>query len=94
MPTVVVIPTSSDCQSRLLSSVTIARGVIIEVINALLSFSNASFLNPEEFSAICPKFEFELVIDISPPVSESRCLLNPIAKTDTICMNASFVAFM
>ena len=61
----------------------IALGVIIEVINALLSFSKAFFLNPVELSESCPKFEFELVILISPPLSASKCLLNPIAKTDT-----------
>jgi hypothetical protein len=66
------------------SSPTIVLGVIIEVMNALLSLANASFLNPEEVSEICPKLEFELVILRSPPLSESKCLLKPIAKTDTI----------
>ena len=64
--------------------VVIAFGVIIDVINPLLSFANASFLNPSATRDICPKFEFELVIDASPPDCASKCLLYPIANTDTI----------
>ena len=79
-----VLATSNEIQSISSSVSTIALGVIIEVINALLSLSNASFLNPEETRESCPKLEFELVILRSPPLSESKCLLNPIAKTDTI----------
>ena len=37
------------------------------VINALSSFSKASFLNPSATRANCPKFELELVIDASAP---------------------------
>ena len=53
------------------------------VINALLSFSNASFLNPSEIRDNCPKLELELVMEASPPLSAEKCLLYPIAKTDT-----------
>jgi hypothetical protein len=42
----------------LFSVETIALGAIIEVMNALLSFANASFLNPDALNDICPKFEF------------------------------------
>ena len=47
-----VLATSNEIQSILSSSPTIALGVIIEVMNALLSLANASFLNPEEVSEI------------------------------------------
>ena len=60
------------------------------VTNAASSFANASFLNPSDAIANCPKFELEFVIDASAPVSALKCLLKPIAKTDTICMIASF----
>ena len=69
-------------------------GPIMDVIKALLSFANASALYPSELSEICPKLELELVIEASPPDSRSKCLLNPIAKTDTIWIKASFVTLM
>ena len=53
-------------------------------MNALLSLSNASFLNPSADSENCPKLELEFVIDPSPPDLTSKCLLKPIAKTETI----------
>ena len=55
------------------------------VICALLSLSKASGLKPVEIKDSCPKFELEFVIDASPPVSAKKCLLNPIANTETIC---------
>ena len=90
IPTEVVKPTSILCQSTSISELSIAFGVIILVINAVSSFENASFLNPSDAIANCPKFEFELVTEASAPVSALKCLLNPIANTDTICMTASF----
>ena len=44
-------------------------GVIKDVMYAVSSFLNASFLNPSEFSDICPKLELELVTEASPPDS-------------------------
>ena len=93
-PTLLVTLTSIPNQSTLSSSSTFALGGIMWVINALLSLSNASFLNPSETNDSCPKLEFELVIDASPPDSQTKCLLNPIANTDTICMIASFEILM
>ena len=61
-------PTSNEVQSIFSSVPTIALGVIMDVINALLSLSNASFLNPLALSASCPKFELEFVILKSAPV--------------------------
>ena len=84
LPGASILATSNEIQSISCSSSTIALGVMIEVMNALLSLANASFLNPEEVSEICPKLEFEFVILRSPPLSQSKCLLKPIAKTDTI----------
>ena len=52
MEVFVVIPTSSAIQSTFSCSDTIALGGMIEVTNALSSFANASFLNPEELSEI------------------------------------------
>ena len=46
---------------------TTERGVIIDVMKPLLSFSNASFLKPSAASAKVPKFELEFVIDASAP---------------------------
>ena len=82
---VVVVMLGSICKNSICcSSFMIERGLIIDVINPLLSFANASFLNPSATRDICPKFEFELVIDASPPDCASKCLLYPIANTDTI----------
>ena len=53
-----------DTQSSSSSSVSIALGGIIEVINPLSSFVNASLLNPSDMSANWPKFEFDFVIDL------------------------------
>ena len=90
IPTDVVRPTSSDCQSTLTGVSLIDLGIIILLIYAVSSLLNAVFLNPSDVSAICPKFELELVTDASLPVSALKCLLNPIANTDTICIIASF----
>ena len=65
-------------------------GVIKDVMYAVLSFVNAAFLNPSEFSDICPKFELELVTEASPPDSALKCFAYPIANTDTICKIALF----
>ena len=53
------------------------------VIYPLSSCENASGLNPEAFNALAPKFEFELVIYISPPVSTTKCSVKPIANIET-----------
>ena len=87
-------PTSSLCQSILVSDDKIAFGVIILVTNAALSFVKASFLNPSDAIANCPKFELEFVTEASAPVSALKCLLKPIANTDTICMTASLLNLM
>ena len=76
---------SIDIQSIFSSSLVIALGGIICVMNALSSFSNASFLNPSDTRANCPKFELELVIDASAPDWASKWVWYPIANTDTIC---------
>ena len=60
----------------------------------MLSLSNAAFLNPSEARENCPKLELELVIEASPPLKVSKCLLNPIANTDTICITASLDIFI
>ena len=78
-------------QSRSLSVVSIFLGGMIDVINALLSFPNASFLNPSETRDNCPKFELEFVIEASPPLWVSKCFAYPIAKTETIWATASLV---
>ena len=87
-------PTSSDCQSTLTGLPVIAFGVMILLMKDVSSLLNAVFLNPSDVSEICPKLEFELVTDASLPVSALKCLLNPIANTDTICMIASFFILM
>ena len=51
----------------------IERGLIIDVINPLLSFANASFLNPYASSENVQKLEFEFVIDASAPFIISKC---------------------
>ena len=94
IPTAVVKPTSRVTQSILSLTDVIALGVIIFVMNALSSFSNASFLNPSDTSANWPKLELELVIDASPPFIAAKCLLYPIANTDTTCIIASLVMVM
>ena len=65
-------------------------GVIKDVTYAVSSFVNAAFLNPSEFSDICPKLELEFVTEASPPDSALKCFAYPIANTDTICRIASF----
>ena len=90
IPTEVVSPTSIGNQSIFSSTLVSALGGIIDVIYALSSLSKDSFLNPEELNAIWPKLELEFVILKSPPVSASKCLLNPIANTETTWINASF----
>ena len=58
--------------------------MINDVIYAVSSFVKASYLNPSDDNDICPKFEFEFVMDASPPLSAPKCLLYPMANTDTI----------
>ena len=41
-------------------------------IYPLSSCEKASGLKPFDINALAPKFEFELVIDMSPPVSETK----------------------
>ena len=87
---VAVVSETSICKNSICcSSLTTERGVITDVINPLLSLSNAYFLNPSARSANVPKLEFELVIDASAPFIISKCAWKPIAKTDTICTTAS-----
>ena len=93
-PTEVVIPTSIVNQSISSSATTFDLGGIIFVINALLSLSNASFLNPSDTRDNWPKLELEFVIDASPPLAISKCLLYPIAKTETIWRIASLEALI
>ena len=79
-----------NCKNSICWSVdTTERGVITDVINPLLSFANASFLNPSARSANVPKFEFEFVIYASAPFIISKCAWKPIANTDTICTTES-----
>ena len=82
---------SREIQSTSSSVDSILLGEMIEVINALSSFVNDSFLNPSATKANWPKFELEFVIEASPPVWASKCLVYPIANTETICRIASSV---
>ena len=92
---VVVVMLGSICKNSICcSSFMIERGLIIDVINPLLSFANASFLNPSASKENVPKLEFEFVIDASAPLIISKCAWNPIANTDTICTTASFDTLM
>ena len=91
LPTLLVFAMSIEIQSIVSRGAVIALGVMMLVIYALSSFTNASFLNPSDTSANCPKLELELVIEASPPFIAAKCLLYPIANTDTICIIASFV---
>ena len=43
------------------------------VIYPTSSCENAFFLNPSATNAFAPKFELELVIDISLPVPDRKC---------------------
>ena len=45
---------------------------MICVIVPALSFENAFALNPADLRAVLPKFELELVIDMSPPLNEVK----------------------
>ena len=47
-------------------------GGITCVICPALSFVNDADLNPFDLSDVLPKFELELVIDKSPPLSEKK----------------------
>jgi len=40
-------------------------------------------LNPSEVRAFAPKLELELVSEISPPFSVTKCSAYPIAKIET-----------
>ena len=77
-------PISSEIQSIFSSCITFDLGVIIEVIYPKLSLANDCDLYPVATRENCPKFELEFVIEASPPLSASKCLLKPIAKTETI----------
>ena len=63
-------------------------GGIIWVIYPLLSLANEESLNPFAFRDTEPKLEFELVIDISPPLSLVKCSEKPTANTETAWTNA------
>ena len=60
----------------------------------LSSWLNESGLKPTAFSDFAPKLELELVIDISPPVSTTKCSAKPIAKTETACITALLVTLI
>ena len=47
------------------------------------SCEKASFLNPSDASDTAPKLELELVSEISPPLSVTKCSAYPIAKIET-----------
>jgi hypothetical protein len=64
-------------------TVTFGQAYLIDMFNNVDGGSNASFLNPSADKENCPKFEFELVIEASPPDSTTKCLLKPIANTET-----------
>ena len=67
---VVVVMLGSICKNSICcSSFMIERGLIIDVINPLLSFANASFLNPSASKENVPKLEFEFVMDASAHLS-------------------------
>ena len=90
-----VVSETSICKNSICcSSLTTERGVMIDVINPLLSFSNASFLNPSATNENEPKLELELVIDASAPFIISKCAWKPIANTDTIWTTESFDTLM
>jgi len=52
---------------------------------------NASGLNPLATRAFEPKLELELVMDMSPPLSTTKCSAYPIAKIETAWITELFV---
>ena len=72
----------------------ICLGGMIWVIYPLSSCLNAFVLNPAEINAVAPKLELELVIEISPPVSLTKCWAYPIANTDTAWITALLVTLI
>ena len=79
----IVLATSTDSNSIDVSVIGTSFGGTICVIYPRLSCENASFLNPLETSAFAPKLELELVSEISPPFSVTKCSAYPIAKQET-----------
>ena len=73
VPTPTVVAISTDVNSTVFSVVGNSFGGIICVIYPTSSCEYAFFLNPAETNAFAPKLEFELVTDISPPVSAEKC---------------------
>ena len=90
----VVSPTSSDFQRALNESSWRSFGGTIWVTYPVSSRGKDSFLNPFEINDLEPKLEFELVIDWSAPSYAKKCWANPIAKTETSWINASFDALI
>jgi hypothetical protein len=52
-------------------------------IYPISSLANASSLNPSDARDTAPKLELELVSEISPPLSVTKCSAYPIAKIET-----------
>ena len=91
--TLSVLVTSIDPNSIELSVRGTSFGGMIWVIYPWLSWLNASVLNPTDVSAFAPKLEFELVSEISPPFSVTKCSANPIAKMETAWIKELFDTF-
>ena len=68
----IIFSASRDNQVTEFSSATNSLGGMICVMNPVSSLLNASGLNPVDSSDVLPKLEFELVIDISPPLSVKK----------------------
>ena len=81
-----VFETSIAVNSIAFSAIGTSFGGMICVIYPLSSCENASGLNPDAFNALAPKFEFEVVIYISPPVATRKCSVKPIANIETACI--------
>ena len=84
VPTASVLVLSIAIQSIFSSVDSMFRGGMIEVINALLSLSKASLLNPSDIKDNCPKLELEFVIEASEPLLALKCFAYPMANTETI----------
>ena len=93
-PTPTVLDTSIASNSRELSVRGISFGGMMWVIYPMSSWANASALNPSATSALAPKLELELVIEMSPPDSVTKCSANPIAKTETAWIIELFVTLI
>ena len=68
----IIFRASRDTQVTGLLSETSSLGGITCVMYPTSSRLNASGLNPRDSSDVLPKLEFELVMDMSPPVSQTK----------------------